>query len=175
YPYMWWADTTSGHLKQRNAANTAWIDHGLMADAFLRTSSIASGGVAGLLRKDGDGSQLTGVNDDVQEAIDQIAGSGFAQGQTWQDVTASRAKNTDYTNDTAKPIMVSVSIYNASGTDNVIYFIVDGVSEIAAKDSYDNSRTNSSTVVVPVGSTYRFYVGNASTIRKWHELRGPAA
>ena len=26
YPYMLWADTTSGWMKQRNAANTAWID-----------------------------------------------------------------------------------------------------------------------------------------------------
>lgn len=25
YPYMFWADTTSGLMKQRNAANSAWI------------------------------------------------------------------------------------------------------------------------------------------------------
>lgn len=25
YPHMWWADTTSGFLKQRNAANSAWV------------------------------------------------------------------------------------------------------------------------------------------------------
>jgi hypothetical protein len=25
YPYMWWADTTSGILKQRNAANDGWV------------------------------------------------------------------------------------------------------------------------------------------------------
>ncbi|PHS68226.1 MAG: hypothetical protein COB23_09640 [Methylophaga sp.] len=25
FAYMWWADTTSGNLKQRNAANTAWV------------------------------------------------------------------------------------------------------------------------------------------------------
>lgn len=25
YAYMWWADTTNGRLKQRNAANTAWV------------------------------------------------------------------------------------------------------------------------------------------------------
>ena len=25
YPYQWWADTTTGFLKQRNAANSAWI------------------------------------------------------------------------------------------------------------------------------------------------------
>lgn len=25
YPFMWWADTTTDTLKQRNAANTAWV------------------------------------------------------------------------------------------------------------------------------------------------------
>lgn len=25
YAYMWWADTTSGFLKQRNASNTGWV------------------------------------------------------------------------------------------------------------------------------------------------------
>ncbi|MHC8493441.1 phage tail protein [Thalassospira sp. SM2505] len=48
WPLMWWGDTTAGKLKQRNAANTAWIDHGDLG--------------AALLRVDGDGSQLTGVN-----------------------------------------------------------------------------------------------------------------
>lgn len=26
WPYMWWADTTANRLRQRNAANSAWID-----------------------------------------------------------------------------------------------------------------------------------------------------
>ncbi|WP_085595924.1 hypothetical protein [Thalassospira sp. MCCC 1A01428] len=73
YPYMWWADTTSGHLKQRNAANTAWIDHGSMAESFLRTGAVAPGGAAGLLRADGDASSLTGVPAGVQDSLDDIA------------------------------------------------------------------------------------------------------
>lgn len=28
YPRMWWPDETNGRLKQRNAANTAWVDMG---------------------------------------------------------------------------------------------------------------------------------------------------
>lgn len=31
--YMWWADTTSGWLKQRNAANSAWVNKMKLADA----------------------------------------------------------------------------------------------------------------------------------------------
>ena len=33
YAYMWWADTTSGWLKQRNAADNAWINKLKLADA----------------------------------------------------------------------------------------------------------------------------------------------
>lgn len=35
YAYQFWADTTSGLLKQRNAANSAWITIGTMATANL--------------------------------------------------------------------------------------------------------------------------------------------
>lgn len=39
YAYQWWADTTSGWLKQRNAANSAWINKLKLADA---TSTIGA-------------------------------------------------------------------------------------------------------------------------------------
>ena len=35
YAYMWWADTTSGLLKIRNAADSAWVTLGTLADANL--------------------------------------------------------------------------------------------------------------------------------------------
>jgi hypothetical protein len=43
YPYMWWADTTSGYLKQRNAANTAWITVMLLATALMSDSDKCDG------------------------------------------------------------------------------------------------------------------------------------
>ena len=30
FAYMWWADTTTGLMKQRNAANNAWINIGAL-------------------------------------------------------------------------------------------------------------------------------------------------
>lgn len=35
YAYMWWADTTNGLLKLRNAANSAWVTVGTLASANL--------------------------------------------------------------------------------------------------------------------------------------------
>jgi len=61
YAYMLYINTSDGHLYQRNAANTAWIDHGTVSSRLLRAEDIAAGGSGGLLRADGDGSGLSGV------------------------------------------------------------------------------------------------------------------
>jgi len=40
YAYQWWADTTTGLLKQRNAANSAWITIGTLASTNLGLASL---------------------------------------------------------------------------------------------------------------------------------------
>jgi hypothetical protein len=42
YPYQWWADTTSGILKQRNTANNAWINKSVLSAAFDTTLEIGA-------------------------------------------------------------------------------------------------------------------------------------
>ncbi|MBU1567726.1 MAG: hypothetical protein KJ630_19140 [Proteobacteria bacterium] len=37
YAYQWWSDTTTGIMKQRNAADTAWIARGLLASEWVTT------------------------------------------------------------------------------------------------------------------------------------------
>ena len=49
YAYQWWADTTTGLLKIRNAANNAWITVGTLADANLGLLSLAGGTLTGNL------------------------------------------------------------------------------------------------------------------------------
>ena len=39
-PYMWWADTTAGWLKQRNAADNAWINKMPLADAMSTVGAL---------------------------------------------------------------------------------------------------------------------------------------
>lgn len=39
FAYMWWADTTAGILKQRNAANTAWINKLTLAGTGLEVAN----------------------------------------------------------------------------------------------------------------------------------------
>lgn len=35
FAFQWWADTTTGLLKIRNSANTAWVTVGTLSDSFL--------------------------------------------------------------------------------------------------------------------------------------------
>lgn len=41
YAYQWWADTTTGLLKQRNAANSAFVTIGTLASTNLGLASLA--------------------------------------------------------------------------------------------------------------------------------------
>lgn len=49
YGYQWWADTTSGNLKLRNAANSAWITVGSLSLTNLGLASLAGATFTGAL------------------------------------------------------------------------------------------------------------------------------
>jgi hypothetical protein len=70
YPYMDWADTANDLLKQRNAANSAWITKGTLSAAYggLPASSI--------IYAPGSPSTITGTNVQaaIQELEDQVSG-----------------------------------------------------------------------------------------------------
>jgi hypothetical protein len=54
YAYQWWADTTTGLLKLRNAANNAWITIGTLASAGLGLAPAASPTFTGTATFGGD-------------------------------------------------------------------------------------------------------------------------
>ena len=87
-------------------------------------------------------------------------------GQTWQDVTGSRAKATPYTNSTGKPIVVSV---NPTATSSATASIT--VSGVVIQSLAFGSATVTAplSVVVPAGATYQF--DTSTTILRWMELR----
>ena len=102
--------------------------------------------------------------DGTANTITATATNGLGVGQTWQAMSTAaspanlqRLANTDYTNSTGKPIMVSIT---SAGT---LQITVGGV--IAARSGVDNA-TNSLTVIVPAGAIYR--CNQAGT---WAELR----
>lgn len=88
-------------------------------------------------------------------------------GQTRQDVTASRALWTTYTNNTGKPIIVIVSNgFSWANSNHQLY--VDGI--IVSRSNEDSSTDVSLTAIVPAGSTYK-YVCSWWNLQLWTELR----
>lgn len=117
----------------------------------------------------------------VDVASSPVATQAFANsydlgvGQTWQDVTDSRALGVTYTNSTGKPIMVSVTGGNVGGNGNKQFILtVDG---IIIQDIGVHSTTGNTTLsvigIVNNGSTYQVSSTGAVglTLSSYLELR----
>jgi hypothetical protein len=104
----------------------------------------------------GAGTSLTGTATGLN--------AGIGVGQTWQDVTASRSEAVIYTNNTGKPIQVSITV-SSSPTHHKL--LVDGI--IVSK-IIDNAVAyqGSITAIVPNACTYKYTGG---TPDNWAELR----
>ncbi len=140
------APTAAVNTNTTQVATTAFVVSQIADDAPTKTG----GGASGNWDINVTGNAATATTDSLH----------FGVGQTWQDVSASRATNTTYTNNTGKPIMVN--IYWA-GTNGSITATVNGVSfQIASNGGF----AMAGNVIVPTGATYS--MNNFST---WHELR----
>lgn len=64
YAYQWWADTTTGLLKIRNATNTAWVTVGTLASANLGAAQLSGASFTGNVSTTGT---LTDAKGDVRD------------------------------------------------------------------------------------------------------------
>jgi hypothetical protein len=97
-------------------------------------------------------------------------------GQTWQDVTGSRAFGVTYTNTTGRPIFVIVTGTTPSSANGAFTLTVDGV--VVATNGIVGNGGNSgqhrlpTSAIVPPGSSYSAAQSVAtSTLDTWVELR----
>jgi hypothetical protein len=96
-------------------------------------------------------------------AISAMGSLGY--GQTWQDVTASRAIGTTYYNTTGKPIMVAFTGFAAGAITFVMTINGSAVNFGWATGSVNGSGV----VVIPAGASY--VLSNPTTKTLWQELR----
>lgn len=97
--------------------------------------------------------------------------SDVGVGQTWQNLTGSRSSGVAYTNNTGKPIMISVI---AAGRDATVTIYVGGVLVVKQTDIYDGTANRSTgSTIVPSGATYMVISANTygANIESWAELR----
>lgn len=97
-----------------------------------------------------------------------VAMNTIGMGQTWQNVAASRAVSTNYTNTTGRPILVSCSLSSYSANSHVS-LTVNGVN-VSDAQIYANGATGALSAIVPPGGVYSAQ-GTAAAVYVWAELR----
>ncbi len=115
-------------------------------------------------------------------SLSGTTGDTIGIGQTWTDVTSSRAKATEYQNTTGKPIMVSCSftcdfthrgqieVSSSSGSGFIVIADADGGDYYSA--SADTDHYANITVVIPNNIYYKLSDPQSSLVlRSWAELR----
>ena len=97
--------------------------------------------------------------------------AGIGYGQTWTDVTSSRAISTTYTNSTGKPIMVIVS-GTGNGANGLWGVTLNGAITFYTPSTYTTSVWTTASFIVPNGNTYALsQQGSGATMANWSELR----
>lgn len=92
-------------------------------------------------------------------------------GETWQDVTSSRALATTYTNSNSYPIMISV-YSGATGVQDITIY-VGGVVVYRFNSSWDGGSAygvGAGTLIIPAGATYKVDMAYGG-LSKWFELK----
>lgn len=152
---------TWGRLRVRYDLPRAWIQGGVAGNGtgwtaeLYHTGNISSASVAHAATAE---SATTALN-------------ALGAGQTWLDVTASRAFDTTYINTTGRPIMVNVGTVGVSNITATMVATVGGV-------SFDVDFTSSPALnrligvfIVPSGATYQVRAERGLRPHQWAELR----
>lgn len=114
-----------------------------------------------------------GTNDDsfitpkaLKDAgVTDLVDSQFGVGQRWQNLTAVRAKNTEYTNTTEKAIVVSVMTSNTT-INYVTGFDINGEE---VKRYWEAGPDQEHEIIVPPGAKYT-YVSPDGVVQRWWEF-----
>lgn len=113
------------------------------------------------------------LNAAVQSLDGRVAileGQVFGRDQSRQDVSASRATGTIYTNSTSKPILVSVRGIGSGSTISMSLQVDDVVMERPGWPGSFSGGTVAGSMIVPSGSTYRVFTDGIVSI-VWMEYR----
>ena len=118
------------------------------------------------------GSDTPPTQGDELTRKDYVDGVAIGVGQTWQDMTASRAVATTYTNSTGRPIYVHIDCTNSIGGNGTLLNI-NGVVSLRSSRAVSADGAVSVAGIIPAGNTYSITAATGGTIALtlWAELR----
>ena len=171
---------TADHVLSWVGTAQAKIDVGSFGNSGTVTGSLSAGTPASIEFNTGTVTKVqlekgVAVTDYLvkSNAAERSEFGSIGEGQTWQDMAASRALNADQTNNTGGPIEFRVLLEdNTVGGNLDITAIVDGVTVGRIDISDDGVNTSAAWVgsIVPNGATYRVN-SSADVLITWSELR----
>lgn len=121
----------------------------------------------------GDNSTKAANTAFVKLAADTVDARALGVSQSWQDVTASRAIGSTYTNGTNRPIVVNVYAYSSGTGANELAISVGGI-EVARSRILNTANGQQGvfvTAIVPAGSSYVVGLAGVGSVQYWVELR----
>jgi hypothetical protein len=141
--------------------NTLALNNVLLGNGTAAVKEVAPGASGNVLKSDGT------------TWVSGVVSAGVGDGQTWQNVTGSRALATTYTNSTGKPIQVSVNGFGSPSGGTFDFYIngtvvsTSGTTSLASGSSYVSFN-----LIIPNGNTYSCSVASgSSSLVSWFELR----
>ena len=151
---LYTGDGTSGQILTSNGAGTAPT---FQAAAGLSAAS--------------DAEVRTGTSTTKAVTPANIKATQIGWGQTWTNVTSSRATGTTYTNSTGRPIFISVS--PTASTQLIGAFYINNTYVAISQDTPSGGGGSGSnfTYVIPNSNTYRVVNTSNWSINQWWELR----
>jgi len=138
------------------------------AHQVLKNGATAGSLSFGLALPSGNGTSGQVLTTDGAGGSSWATAAGVGVGQTWTNVTASRAFGTTYTNSTGAPITVVIAFaFPTAGATGVL--TVNGVAIQFGQVNSAYIQLASGTAIVPAGATYVFSA--TTTLNQWLELR----
>ena len=125
--------------------------------------------LAGLTALADNTTTQTGTSATTAVTPASLKASSFGLGQTWQDVTGSRAITTTYTNSTGRPIEVSILV-SLGNTGTLTNLTIGGVVACSTTAPGGGTYLYNLIGIVPNGATYSVS-GGSPTLSRWSELR----
>jgi hypothetical protein len=160
---------TSGTLP---AARISGSYTGITGIGTLTTGSIPGSLISGAVSSATSATNATNVSGTGTVTVANLATAAkpIGAGQTWQNVVGSRAGNVSYTNDTGRPIMVSIT--GGFTVNQSAQLLVDSVVvAYAGWNSFASGQVLATvSAIVPAGSTYYLSTPGMNNVT-WAELR----
>lgn len=166
------------NLATPNGWRVLVYSHTTASAAFDAIKQAATSSATGVVELATDAEAQAGADAIRAVTPANLAATVLGLGQTWQDVSGSRAFATNYTNSTGRSIQVSVTCTSSfTGGNAAVGVLIDGVTIANYATNESNGATYQSnsrpfSFIVPPGSVYRVnQTLNTSTIGIWAELR----